>query len=75
MRASVTTPLPNLTCPLCGGDNQCAPATSGSFQVDCWCRTASVHPEALARIPPERRGLACLCPRCAGVSDGRPGPD
>ncbi|MFO6419785.1 cysteine-rich CWC family protein [Hylemonella sp. W303a] len=68
----MTTPLPNLTCPLCGGDNQCAPANTGSFQVDCWCRTAPVPSDALARVPAEQRGLACLCPRCAGACEGAP---
>jgi ribosomal protein S18 acetylase RimI-like enzyme len=58
-------PQPNTTCPLCGGANDCAPATAGSFQVDCWCRTTSISPEALARIPAERVNKACLCPRCA----------
>jgi hypothetical protein len=58
-------PLPDLTCPLCGGANQCAPADTGSFETDCWCRTADINPEALARIAPEAVNKACLCPRCA----------
>jgi len=56
-------------CPLCGGSNQCAPAKSGSFEVDCWCRTAQISREALARIPPELAGKACLCPHCAAAID------
>ena len=62
-------PLPNLVCPLCGGANRCAPAGSGNFAVDCWCRTARISPDALTRIPPEMAGKACLCPRCAAVAD------
>lgn len=62
---SELTPLPNSTCPLCGGANQCAPARAGTFDVECWCRTTPVRPEALARVAPEQRGQACLCPRCA----------
>jgi hypothetical protein len=66
-------PLPNTRCPLCGGSNQCQPAMTGSFEGDCWCRTAPVSPEALARVPPEQRGLACLCPRCAqGLTPAAP---
>jgi len=59
------TPLPQTLCPLCGGSNQCAPATAGSFDVPCWCTTTPVNPAALQRIPPELRNRACLCPRCA----------
>jgi hypothetical protein len=58
-------PLPNHICPLCGGANQCAPAAAGRFDVQCWCTTATVSAEAIARIPPELRDKACLCPRCA----------
>lgn len=63
-----TKPLPNTVCPLCGGANQCAPAETGSFDVDCWCRTAQISAQALARIPPELAGKACLCPRCAAAT-------
>jgi hypothetical protein len=70
MMTHMETPLPNSTCPLCGGANQCAPAGAGSFEVECWCRTAPVNAEALARIAPEQRGRACLCPRCAAGAGG-----
>ncbi len=63
-------PLPNRICPLCGGANACAPAEAGRFDVECWCRTAEIAPETLARVPPEAAGKACLCPRCAaGLMD------
>ena len=68
---SASQPLPNLRCPVCGGANQCAPAQAGSFDVPCWCRTASISPEALARIPADAINRACLCPRCAA---GWPAP-
>ena len=61
------TPLPNVICPLCGGANECAPAESGRFDLECWYRTVRISAEALARIPPELAGKACLCPRCAAV--------
>lgn len=68
-------PLPNTVCPLCGGSNECQPARTGSFEVDCWCRTTPVSPEALARVPPAQRDLACLCPRCAsGWTSGEAPP-
>ena len=57
--------LPNSTCPLCGGANQCAPAASGTLDVECWCTTASISSEALAKVPADLIDKACLCPRCA----------
>jgi hypothetical protein len=57
--------LENLVCPLCGGANQCAPARAGHFDVPCWCTTAAINPEALARVPAHLVDKACLCPRCA----------
>jgi hypothetical protein len=60
-------PLANHTCPLCGGANQYAPATAGTFAVECWCTTAAISPEALARVPAELVGKACLYPRCAAA--------
>ena len=66
----MSAPLPNLVCPLCGGANQCAPATSGHMDTPCWCQTASISAEALTRIPPELVMKACLCPRCATAVEG-----
>jgi hypothetical protein len=59
------TPLPHATCPLCGRANDCAVARCGRFDVDCWCRDATVSRESLSRLSPADRGRACLCPRCA----------
>lgn len=67
------TALPNTRCPLCGGANDCAPASTGRLDVACWCTTAPISPEALARVPPELINKACLCPRCAaGINAGFP---
>lgn len=67
-------PLANHTCPLCGGANQCTPARTGTLDIECWCTTVPISPEALARVPPELVNKACLCPRCAaGVSSAQPG--
>jgi hypothetical protein len=61
-------PLPATTCPLCSGPNGCAPAACGRFDVDCWCSTARIPADVLARIPAEQRLRACVCARCAGGS-------
>jgi putative acetyltransferase len=58
-------PLANDRCPLCGGDNACAPARTGSFETPCWCASASFDDALLARVPAEARGRACLCAACA----------
>lgn len=58
-------PLPNLTCPVCGLANGCAPAREGRFDVECWCTGVEIRPEALARVPVDLAGRACLCPGCA----------
>jgi predicted Fe-S protein YdhL (DUF1289 family) len=49
-------------CPLCGRGNGCAAA---SGEPTCWCFDATISEEALARIPPDLVGVACLCPDCA----------
>ncbi|SDE18479.1 Cysteine-rich CWC [Paracidovorax valerianellae] len=51
-------------CPLCGLRNGCA-IEAGAPAADCWCMAAPVSPEALARLAPAQRGIACLCPACA----------
>lgn len=58
-------PLPNVTCPLCGGPNGCASAQRGSFDGPCWCNDATFTPELLARVPEDQRRIACICARCA----------
>jgi hypothetical protein len=62
------TPLRNLHCPICGAANECAAASTGSFDTPCWCANVTINEETLAQIPPDQRGLACLCPRCAGTT-------
>ncbi|MFT3718572.1 cysteine-rich CWC family protein [Pseudorhodoferax sp.] len=60
-------PVDPARCPLCGALNTCAMAAGApaARAADCWCMRTPVAPAALARLPAERRGLACLCPRCA----------
>jgi len=56
------------TCPLCGGDNQCAMAAGRPAQT-CWCATATISADALAAIPQDSIGKRCLCPAC-GQTEG-----
>ncbi|WP_369799087.1 cysteine-rich CWC family protein [Acidovorax sp. MR-S7] len=39
--------------------------TAGLPAGECWCMAQPVSRAALARVPPDQRGRACLCPRCA----------
>ncbi|SEB21067.1 cysteine-rich CWC family protein [Variovorax sp. YR216] len=60
-------------CPLCGEANRCAmdvERETGQKQPPCWCMAAefSFSPELLARVPQEKRGLACICARCAALA-------
>ena len=58
------TPLNPSLCPLCGQANQCA-ITAGLPPESCWCMQTPVSKDALALLPPEARGKACICPVCA----------
>ncbi|MBP7565525.1 MAG: cysteine-rich CWC family protein [Burkholderiaceae bacterium] len=60
-----------LRCPLCGQANGCAMETAritGGEPATCWCMTATIDPLSLDRLPDSSRGLACICARCAKVS-------
>jgi hypothetical protein len=55
-------------CPLCGKQNLCAmeiERETGQKQPPCWCTTARFDAALLARIPAEKRNLACVCAACA----------
>ncbi|MGL4564344.1 MAG: cysteine-rich CWC family protein [Halioglobus sp.] len=52
------------TCPLCGGDNQCALAGGRPWET-CWCVSASIGAAALAALPAQSVGRRCICPACA----------
>ena len=49
-------------CPLCGDDNACGMAAGASA---CWCFTATIPPEVLARVPEPAQRRACICEACA----------
>lgn len=58
-------------CPLCGKQNLCAmeiERETGQKQPPCWCTTASFDAALLARIPSEKRNLACICAACAACA-------
>lgn len=55
-------------CPICGTLNRCAveiEKETGTAQPPCWCMQADFSLAPLATLPPEQRGIACLCARCA----------
>ena len=49
-------------CPLCGNANQCGMATG---KEKCWCFTAIISEDVLARVPQQARDSACICQECA----------
>jgi Cysteine-rich CWC len=59
----------SMICPLCGHVNQCAmeiERESGIKQTEqCWCTAVKFDADLLARVPPEKRNLACICAACA----------
>jgi hypothetical protein len=55
------------TCPLCGGDNQCAVA-AGKPHESCWCWNATMDPEALAQAV-DYADSQCLCAACGTLKD------
>src|ERR1044071_6205469 len=51
-------------CPLCGGPNGCQLCTTAAYKGSCWCMTANIPDELLARVPGELRNRACICSKC-----------
>jgi hypothetical protein len=35
----------------------------------CWCFTTTIAEGVIERIPPDQRGRACVCARCASGAD------
>ncbi|MES2187853.1 MAG: cysteine-rich CWC family protein [Pseudomonadota bacterium] len=66
-------PVDTSRCPLCGEANGCAQEVAratGMPAQPCWCMQTGVAASALARIPADARGRACVCAQCA--SDATP---
>jgi hypothetical protein len=51
-------------CPTCGEPNTCGLRQG---KTECWCMSVQIPEQALARIPAEARGIACICPRCGAA--------
>ena len=64
------TALPNSTCPICNGANECAPARTANLAAPCWCAAVSIGDAVMLRVPECARYRSCLCPTCAGVTAG-----
>lgn len=63
--------LDTTRCPLCGEANRCAveiERETGVAQGPCWCLVATFTDALRERVPPEARGLACICARCAAAA-------
>ena len=56
-------------CPLCGQPNDCGIVAGAAT---CWCCETAIPAEVLEKIPPEARGIACVCKTCA---TGRRSPE
>jgi hypothetical protein len=54
-------------CPLCGGPNDCQHCTTAAYKGPCWCESAKIPDELLARVPLEARNRACLCRACVAA--------
>jgi hypothetical protein len=78
MHATAAT-IDGTRCPLCGTRNGCAMEAAretGAPQPPCWCMAADFGRAPLSRLPPELRGKACLCARCAaGLPAAAPAQD
>jgi hypothetical protein len=51
--------------------NRCAMEVereTGRAQPPCWCMQADFSEDLLARVPAEKRRLACICARCAALA-------
>jgi hypothetical protein len=57
-------------CASCGEPNACGLSQG---KADCWCFSVKIEQEALARIPAEKRNLACICAGCAAAAAASPG--
>jgi hypothetical protein len=73
----MNTPATANKCPLCGQINQCAMEIElkiGVKQAPCWCTAVKFDANLLARVPAEKRNLACICAACAtsGGLQGQP---
>lgn len=50
-------------CPICHQENHCA-MVAGKDPATCWCHHTAVPQQLLEQIPPENRGISCVCKDC-----------
>jgi glutaredoxin len=62
----------NYICPLCGGQNECALAKTGSLDGQCWCREVKINPAAIARAHEQLHNQSCICMQCAMATTSNP---
>ena len=66
---AMNTPDTANICPLCGHVNKCVmeiERETGVKQTEpCWCTAVKFDADLLARVPLEKRNLACICAVCA----------
>lgn len=60
-------------CPTCGEPNGCAMASPEGARA-CWCASAQITADAMARVPDDRRGTVCVCTHCGQLSSDRSTP-
>lgn len=58
-------------CPICGATNDCGLARG---ENTCWCFDLRIPPEVLEKVPPESRGVVCICRACAAGHGPSPVP-
>ena len=57
-------------CPLCGESNDCQLCNDATYKGPCWCATAKIPDELLARVPAESQNKACICRECVAAFHG-----
>ncbi|MFZ4288357.1 cysteine-rich CWC family protein [Variovorax sp. HJSM1_2] len=69
---------PAALCPICGEQNLCAQVkaqATGEPAEPCWCFSQIISAAALAQVPASKRGLQCICQRCASAQGITPKAD
>src|SRR5262245_61073381 len=64
LTASSETSIDASRCPLCGQPNDCQLCTAAAYKGPCWCASAHITDELLARVPLAARNRACICRAC-----------
>lgn len=59
-------------CPLCKQPNGCQLCSADAHKGPCWCASATIPEELLARVPPELKNKVCICRQCV-AEFSRPG--